>query len=118
MEYTSHDGEDTLLNVLMFNSVLLVKDFDATGFTTDTTFTTNADVPAMATEGLIENAANPFTGTKLQTYEENPTDINVLYSREWHVQKNNGTKFVPGEWFNVTGDNPFDVKNWKYIGWE
>ena len=118
VEYTSHDGEDALLNVLMFNSVLLVKDFDATGFTTDTTFTTNADVPAMATEGLIENAANPFTGTKLQTYEENPTDINVLYSREWHVKKNNGTKFVPGEWFNVTGDNPFDVKNWKYIGWE
>ena len=116
LHYTGKDG-DEVMNIMMFNSVLLVKDFDAKGFTTDETMTTNADVPAMATRGLIDNAENPFTKTKLTTYAEEAKELKVLNSHEWHINKNNGNKFLPSEWFSVNGD-PLDVNSWKYIGWE
>ena len=117
LHYTNEDGEDAVMNIMMFNSVLLVKDFNSTGFTVDSTMTTNADVPAMAAKDLIENAENPFTHSKLKTYAENPEEIKVLNSHEWHVNKNNGKKFLPSEWFTVNGD-PLDVNSWKYVGWE
>ncbi len=112
------EGEDTVLNIMTFNSVLLVKDFNSTGVTTDKTLTTNADVPAMAVKDLIQNAKNPFTGSKITTYQENPVNIDVLFSHLWSVKKNHGNKFKPADWFRLTGDDVFDVNNWEYIGWK
>lgn len=118
LNYTNKDGADSQLNILTFNSVLLVKDFDAKGFTIDDTLTTNADVPALATEDLIKDAKNPFTNNKLTTYQEKPVDIDMLLSEKWSVKNNNGNKFLPGEWFRLKGTDIYDVRNWEYIGWK
>ncbi|MCR4643393.1 MAG: hypothetical protein K5697_15370, partial [Lachnospiraceae bacterium] len=48
-----------------YNPLLLIKDFDAHGFTVCEDFMCNADVPALATDGLMEDPRNPFTGTPL-----------------------------------------------------
>lgn len=110
--------EEPFLNIMSFNSVLLVKDFGADEFTTDNTLTMNADVPAIATRDLIKDAKNPFTGSKLTTYQESPVDIDMIYSHRWSVQTNNGNTFLPADWFRFSGDDIYDVKNWKYLGWK
>jgi hypothetical protein len=117
LTYTSEeDGEVYQKDMMAFNSVLLYKDFDSEGFTIDDQLTTNADTPALATKDLIPNAANPFTGTKLTTYQENPVELNLLYSMKWDVTENNGNRFLEAEWFHVH-DNIFDINNWEYKGW-
>ncbi len=53
---------------LRYNPLLLVKDFSRRGLLdTDTTFMTNADVPALALDSVIENPANPFNGTRIDS---------------------------------------------------
>ena len=53
-------------NVDEYNPLLMVKDFNAAGaMKTDTGFMTNADVPSIALEGVIENPHNPITGNKI-----------------------------------------------------
>lgn len=116
LKYVNDDGEDSVLNIMTFNSILLVKDFDSEGLTTDKTLTTNADVPAMATRGLIQNAENPFTHNKLTTYQEKPVNIDMLLSDKWSVKNNHGNKFKPAEWFRLIGEDVLDVKSYEYIG--
>lgn len=51
-----------------FHAMLLYKDFGATGeLKTDMTFMTNADVPTLALEGIVENPINPFTGNPVNS---------------------------------------------------
>jgi hypothetical protein len=99
-----------------FLPMLLVKDFGAEGFTTDSTFMTNADVPALSVEGLIENPVNPFTGNKISSdvKQENDTHY-VIVSLEYDIGVNNGTQFLPSEWAAVSGSgNVMDKDNWIY----
>lgn len=110
------DGEEYSLDMMAFNSVLLFKDFDSEGFTIDDHMTTNADTPALATKDLIPNAKNPFTGSPLTTYQENPVELNMLFSHDWDIEENNGTTFMEAEWFHVE-DNIYDINNWSYEGW-
>lgn len=44
---------------------LMVKDFNATGFTVSDELMTSADVPALAVKAIIEKPVNPFTGQDL-----------------------------------------------------
>ena len=53
------------------NPLLMVKDFGASGFTVDDTFMTNADVPTIALEGIINDPVNPFTGKKINSDSKN-----------------------------------------------
>lgn len=51
-----------------YHALLLVKDFNASGeIATDMTFMTNADVPTLALEGIVENPTNPFTGNPINS---------------------------------------------------
>ena len=51
-----------------YHALLLVKDFNTSGeITTDMTFMTNADVPTLALEGIVENPKNPFTGNPVNS---------------------------------------------------
>ena len=59
-------------------TMLLVKDFGATGFTTSDTFMTNADVPTLAMAGLIENPVNPFTGNPINSSFKEEKNILLL----------------------------------------
>ena len=94
---------------------LMVKDFNATGFTVCDDFMTNADTPTLAFDGLIEDPVNPFTKKPINSDAKNGPQ-NVFYSEIWNPGDNNGTKFLPGSWFCLTGGDPHDPKNWSYIG--
>ena len=95
------------------NPLLMVKDFDSHGFKTDQTFMTNADVPALAADGLIENPVNVFTGKKISSEPKNEK-IFIAYSHGWEPEKNNKNTFrlSDNQWFTVK-DSIFDIKNWK-----
>ena len=95
------------------NPLLMVKDFDSHGFKTDQSFMTNADVPALAADGLIENPVNVFTGKKISSEPKNEKNF-IAYSHGWEPEKNNKNTFrlSDNQWFTVK-DSIFDIKNWK-----
>ena len=106
---------DSKVECEFFMPVLLVKDFNAHGFTTSDELMTNADVITLATAGLIDNPTNPFTGTPINSDAKNTEKITVFYSDKCNLEDNHGNTFVPGKWFTVH-DNPYNIENWNYIG--
>ena len=75
---------------------------------------TNADVPTLATGGLIEDARNPFTGNPLDSHQKQADAFYVLASHHWDVAKNNGTTYKPSPWIEVR--RPFlNPDSWHYI---
>lgn len=94
--------------------LLMVKDFDAKGFETSTEFMTSADVPTLATEGLIENPINPFTGKKIDNQTKYAQDQLVFVSNKWNTETNNGERFQPGRWLSVH-DDIWEKDNWELV---
>lgn len=95
-----------------FNPLLLVKDFNASGdFKTDETLMTNADVPIFATDGVIENATNPYTGNVLKDMVDKK-EVHVYRAYNWQVEDNRGNTFNTANYFRVK-DNIFDLNNWS-----
>ena len=76
---------------------------------------TEADVPTLATKGNIENPVNPFTGKAIENSEKN-NGVESIFVHNVDVNLNNGTTFLPEEWFSVH-DNIFEYDNWKYLGY-
>ncbi len=107
-------GDEAHQDVMFYNPLLLVKDFGSTEFTTDNTFMTNADVPTLATGGLIENPVNPFTGKPINWDPKLESEQHILYSDKWDTAVNNGNTYLPGKWLSVWG-NIFDLNNWKEL---
>jgi len=106
-------GEDGMMNVEYYMPLLLVKDFNSTEFTTSTEFMTNADVPVLATQGIIENPTNPFTGKLLTSDEKTAHDQYLIMSRNWEISKNNGTTFTASTWVSVK-DDVWNPDNWEF----
>ena len=94
--------------------LLMVKDFDAEGFTTSHTFMTNADVPNLAVKDLIENPVNPFTNKPITDAEKTAHDQFITMSYKSDVEENNGNTFIPSAWFSVKQDI-WNMDNWTYI---
>ena len=94
--------------------LLMVKDFNSINYNVSDEFMTNADVPVIATRGIIENPINPFTGKHLDNNEKYDHEQFVIISWEFDVAKNNGTAFLPARWYAVK-DNIWDKNNWRYI---
>lgn len=109
-EFLLGDGQDKSL----FNPILMVKDFDGTGFVTSKEFMTNADVPVLAMDGVIENPVNPFTGKKIDSGEKTAHEQYILLSYDWDTEVNNGNMFLPGKWYSVH-DDMWDNDNWKMV---
>ena len=107
---------DPKIDVEWCNPLLMVKDFNATGFTTSNEFMTNADVPALSVQNLIENPINPFTGNLINSDEKNKHPQLATSSMKWDTKTNNGTVFdtSDGHWYSVH-DNIFDEKNWEMV---
>ena len=99
------------------NPILLVKDFDSTGFSVCDDFATNADVPYMATQELISDPVNPFTGNPIISARDYDEDILISYSEDHSPAENNGNTFIPGAWYRLddTGD-PLNCESWEYAG--
>ena len=97
-----------------FLPLLMVKDFNAEGFTVCEDFMTNADTPSLAVSGLIEGPVNPFTGNPIDMHQKEGPQL-VFLSDKYVVSKNNGTTYLMDSWYSVDGD-PRSSASWKYKG--
>jgi hypothetical protein len=96
-----------------YNPLLIVKDFNAHGsLSVDDTFMTNADVPLIALDGIVENPVNPWTGKILKSDKENGATIVTTYPV--NRREINGYNIRPDEWLHVH-TNIFDPKNWSNV---
>lgn len=104
------------IDVEWCNPLLMVKDFGAKDFSVSSEFMTNADVPTLATSGVIENPVNPFTGKAIQNSEKTAHPQLVTSSLHYDITEYNYTTFdtSDGHWFSVR-DNIFDEANWKQL---
>lgn len=107
---------DKQMNVQNVNPLFMVKDFDAHGFTTSDEFMTNADVPTMCLEGIVDSPVNPFTGVALTTNEKTAHDQIVTGTLHWNTGEYHGNTFDTSDapWYSVH-DNIFDLSNWTRL---
>ena len=110
------EGDSGTLDIMWFNPLLMVKDFGDTGFKQDDRFMTNADVPTLACEGVLEDMRNPFSGKLISSEAKNEPEQHVFFTRLWNVMTNNGNTFLPGSWYSLSGQNIFDAAGWKKLG--
>lgn len=97
--------------------VLLVKDFNSDGaFSSNTSFMTNADVPSLAVDGIIDNPENPFTGKIIGNDLKNSGNQIITDSEKWDLSKGNTFDTSDGNWWSVH-DSIFDMSNWEKL-WE
>ena len=90
----------------------MVKDFGAKGFTTDSTFMTNAETPGLAFEGTVQEPMNPFTGNPVTREAGNLPEHHIVES-DWHIVTNNGTSFSDPLRIIFRGTDIFDPGNWE-----
>lgn len=96
------------------NPLLMVKDFNAKDeIKIDNKFMTNADVPFLATKGIIKNPVNPFTGNEIsEKYKENGVKVTFEELFKTYHSKNQNYFTVPdNSWYTVK-DNIFVDSNW------
>lgn len=110
-------GASYSYDVRAFTCLLMEKDFGTTGFSFNDNFMTTADVPVMATKGIIENPTNPFTGNNISSDYKSESSQYVLDSEHWDTNINNGNTFRPGRWYSVRDDSS-QRNNWKYLGYD
>jgi YidC/Oxa1 family membrane protein insertase len=94
--------------------LLMVKDFDSTGFSISDEFMTNADTPAIAFSGLINDPVNPFTGNPVNS-EQKYNAPYIFISDDFELDYSGSFTFLPGSWFTFEGD-PHVPENWRYLG--
>ena len=116
LDYPDHKvSRSEYVDVGNFFPLLLVKDFGAHGFETSDEFMTNADVPTLACEGVIENPVNPFTGNAITNDEKTAHDQYIITNHAgWSTASNNGCTFSACTWAAVTS-NIWDRDDWKFI---
>lgn len=100
-------------DITSYLPLLMVKDFDSHGFSFSDEFMTNADVPLLALDGLVESPVNPFTGKKLTDDTKNDPVHYVINSEYWNVDENNGNTFRSAIWLALEGKNAYDSSKWS-----
>lgn len=101
-------------DILYFNPVLMVKDFGDEEFSVDNQFMTNADVPTIAMNGLIDSPVNPFSGKPINNSEKNNL-YHVVQKVENSISENNGNVLLPAYWYVYHGEDIYDVNNWEIL---
>ncbi len=112
---TEDTGDD--IDLECFRPVYMFKDFGADGeIKTDTSFMTIADTPTLATDGIIEDPVNPFTGKEINNDEKTAHD-QYITSCEYFQPATHEYVFKTDDydWYSVH-DNVFDLDNWKNLG--
>lgn len=105
---------ETGVDMDLFMPLLLVKDFNQTGFKISKELMTNADTPSLAVNEIINDPVNPFTGNPIDGHEKNGP-LKTFHSEEIQITTNCGNVYLPGKWFELKG-NPYSVSSWKYLG--
>ena len=103
-------------DIRVYNCLLLHKDFNnIDNIEINYNFMTNADTPFFATNEVIENNINPFTGNRIETLKKEGKEFHVFGTRKWEVSINNGNVFLEDNaWYSVH-DDCLDISNWKII---
>ncbi len=97
-----------------FMSLLLFKDFNSQGsISYSQDFMTTADVPALATQGIIGNATNPYTSTTIDCSAKSSHSQYLSLSTDWSIIFNNGNTFNASKWASVK-DNVWKIDNWDF----
>lgn len=91
------DKGDSMIDLERMTPLLMVKDFGDGRFSTSYDFMTNADVPTIAMNGLIEDPVNPNTGKQISDAQK--------HEREQYV-------YDDDDWLSVH-DDVYDLNNWK-----
>ena len=103
------------LDAEAFNALLMVKDCDDRDpWREDMTFMTNADVPTLATQGLIDEPINPFTGNAISNEVKDGEAMLVTTFYMWHPGDRDGCVLnaSDGQWWTVH-DDIFNKENWN-----
>ena len=108
------NGEDDLMDLEFFFPLLMVKDFDAHGFTVSEELMTNADVPSFALGGIVENPKNPFSGKPINMEPKNNQPLHILSSDRFDTMTYNGNTFDCGLWLTVEKE-VHDKNNWTIL---
>ena len=109
--------QSSVVDAVYVNPLLLVKDFDSNGdFAEDDRFMTNADTPMLATEGIVSNPVNPFTGKELTDSQKNAEEQHIFITQDWQVSINNENTFLAGDWFALRNQDIYNKDNWEYLG--
>ena len=103
---------DQWTDTTCYNPLLLVKDFGATGFTTDETFMTNAETPGLAFEGTVAEPVNPFTGNPVVREAAQTREHHIVES-DWHIADNNGAVFSDPLRITFRGTDLFNPDSWS-----
>ena len=98
-----------------YHPILLVKDFGDGTFTTSEEFMTNADVPTIALDGLLENPVNPFTGKAISSEEKESGAIRITTADHFDEVAGNLLDTDSGVWYEFTGKDLFDKAAWKHV---
>jgi YidC/Oxa1 family membrane protein insertase len=99
-----------------YNALLMVKDFDSTfDLKTDYSFMTNADVPHLTTENLVDDLINPFTGNKLILDKSNGVLIPNELSTFELIEMVNRTGQVRYDSWMRGHTNILDPANWSIV---
>lgn len=101
--------DDVDVDAMMYNPLLLYKDFDSNELVIDDSFMTNAEVPNLAMNELIEDDINPFTGNDISDYPK--SDMIMVSNNNLPVEGNT----LPYKYWLKVNDNIFDKDNWKKV---
>ena len=96
---------------MAYMPLLMVKDFGATGFTTDYTFMTNADTPTLAMKDLIENPVNPATGNPISSDPKLEGDIRIVVTSPY-TEVNRGTVYKNQVRLRLSNQDIYNIDNW------
>lgn len=106
------DNQDE--DLMIYNPLLMVKDFNSDTYSTDESFMTLADIPYLAINEIIDNPINPFTNKAIIKEDKNDKKYYIIDSNEYNISVNNGYAFLPSKWFEVH-DDCRDINNWKLL---
>ena len=98
------------------NALLMIKDFNATGFKTDWRFMTNADTPTLAMEGLIDHPVNPETGVLITSDVKQTEQGHTIVLMESVPLEDGKEKCIykEEEYYHV-GENIFEPTEWTAL---
>ena len=105
------------LDIMSYSCLLMVKDFDAEGFVISEEYMTNADVPVLAMQDLIDNPVNPFTGNPIVSDAKESHDFYTINNDVKMEKFSDGYTYPDNtEYFHFTGDDITNPQNWTYVG--
>ncbi|MCF0128720.1 MAG: hypothetical protein HUJ70_09110, partial [Pseudobutyrivibrio sp.] len=113
-EDSSDQYAERVYDMTAYNPLLLVKDFDESEFKVSEKFMTNADVPTLAAEGVIDNPVNPFTGNSINSNRKEQDVLYVFGTSETNIEDGKNNTYEPGDWFSVY-DEVHDINNWSVV---